>query len=125
MAAVLDICKALADPNRLRILMSLRDGELCVCQITEMLALAPSTVSKHLLILKQAGMVESSKRGRWIYYTLLVDSTQTVPVMNWLKASLTNDNVIKRDHVLLKKILSENPTELCCQQRTTRGREQL
>ena len=63
--------KALADENRVRVLLFLRGGkELCLCQIVEMLGLAPSTVSKHMAVLYQAGLVESRKEGRWIYYRL-------------------------------------------------------
>ena len=51
MKEVLAITKALADENRLRVVLFLRGGEMCVCQIVEMLGLAPSTVSKHLDIL--------------------------------------------------------------------------
>ena len=43
-------------------------GELCACQITELFGLAPSTMSKHLSILYQAGLVDSRKEGRWIYF---------------------------------------------------------
>ena len=64
------ITKALADESRVRMLMALRGGELCVCQITELFGFAPSTVSKHLSILFQAGLVESRKKDRWIYYQL-------------------------------------------------------
>lgn len=64
MAAV----KALADENRVRTLLALRAGELCVCQIVELLGLAQSTVSKHLSILHQARLVDCRKQGRWIYY---------------------------------------------------------
>jgi len=64
------IAKALADESRTRVLMFLRGGELCVCQIVEMLGLAPSTVSKHMAILHQARLVESRKDGRWTYYRL-------------------------------------------------------
>jgi ArsR family transcriptional regulator len=67
---VLNVAKALADANRLRALMALGAGELCVCQLIEMLGLAPSTVSKHLSILHQAGLVEVRKEGRWMYYRL-------------------------------------------------------
>ena len=66
----LNITKALADENRLRMLMALQDGELCVCQITELMGLAMSTVSKHLSILYQAGLVNARKEGRWMYYSL-------------------------------------------------------
>ena len=64
----MNITKALADETRVRILMALRDGELCVCQITELFGMAPSTISKHLSILFQAGLVESRKTERWVYY---------------------------------------------------------
>ena len=68
MREFMNITKALADENRVRTLLALRKGELCVCQITELFGLAVSTVSKHLSILYQAGLVESRKDGRWIYY---------------------------------------------------------
>jgi ArsR family transcriptional regulator, arsenate/arsenite/antimonite-responsive transcriptional repressor len=63
----LDVLKALADETRLRALCALRGGELCVCQLIALLELAPSTVSKHLSILRAARLVESRKEGRWIY----------------------------------------------------------
>src|SRR6218665_2254942 len=64
------ITKALSDPNRVRILLSLRRGELCVCQITQLLHLATSTISKLLSILSQAGLILSRKTERWVYYRL-------------------------------------------------------
>jgi DNA-binding transcriptional ArsR family regulator len=62
------ILKALADENRVRLLLSLRAGELCVCQLIALLELAPSTVSQHLALLRQARLVLTRKKGRWIYY---------------------------------------------------------
>ena len=70
MKEFLGITKALSDENRVRTLMALGGGELCGCQIIELLGLAPSTVSKHMAVLHQAGLVESRKEGRWIYYRL-------------------------------------------------------
>ena len=64
------VIKALADENRVRALLALRSHELCVFQVTELLGLAPSTVSKHTSILKQARLVDSRKNGHWIYYLL-------------------------------------------------------
>jgi ArsR family transcriptional regulator len=66
----INITKALTDENRLRILMILRNRELCVCQITAMLDIAPSTTSKHLSVLRQARLIESTKHGKWVYYRL-------------------------------------------------------
>ena len=70
----LTTCRALADENRIRILMALRGRQLCVCQVTAFLDLAPSTTSKHLSILRQARLIESNKQGRWVYYRLADDS---------------------------------------------------
>jgi ArsR family transcriptional regulator len=69
MDRILSIAKALADGNRLRVVMTLKNcGELCVCQITEMLALATPKVSRHMSVLQQAGLVKSRKDSRWVYY---------------------------------------------------------
>ena len=71
------VAKALADENRVRVLLTLCGRELCVCQIIEMLGLAPSTVSKHMAILKQARLVESRKEGRWMFYRLAGEDAPT------------------------------------------------
>lgn len=70
MKNILDITKALADEGRLRILLMLGGTELCVCHITEALALAPSTVSRHLSVLERAGLIETRKKGRWVHCRL-------------------------------------------------------
>src|SRR5689334_19511759 len=70
MRDLIKITKALADENRIRVLLALRGGELCACQITELFGLAPSTMSKHMSVLYQAGLVESRKDGRWSYFRL-------------------------------------------------------
>lgn len=61
---------ALADETRLRLVFALRHGELCVCQLIELSGLSPSTVSKHLSILRDAGLLDSRKQGRWVHYRL-------------------------------------------------------
>ena len=60
--------KAAADATRLRILRMLEDGPLCVCQVVEVLGLSQSTVSKHLLLLRNAGLIQDEKRGKWVFY---------------------------------------------------------
>lgn len=68
MREALRVFAALSDENRLRLLFALRRGELCVCQLIELLGLSPSTVSRHLSILRDAGLLDSRKAGRWVYY---------------------------------------------------------
>ncbi len=70
MREFLAVLNALSEPNRLRLLLRLHERELCVCNLVDFIGLADSTVSKHMSILKQAGLVESRKKGRWVYYRL-------------------------------------------------------
>src|SRR4030042_7078828 len=62
--------KALSDSNRLRILKMLQVKPLCVCEITDVLQLATSTVSKHLSILKETGFIIEEKDGKWVNYSI-------------------------------------------------------
>ncbi len=115
----LRVTKALADLQRVRILMMLRPGELCVCQILEVLALAPSTVSKHLSILSAAGLVDSQKDGRWMYYRLPEGTAGAFvrPVLKWLGDTLKNDGMIDQDAKRLKSVVACDPERLCRRQR--------
>ncbi len=70
MKSFIRIMKALSDPNRVRVLKLLQTKELCVCEIQEFLQLAQSTVSKHMKILEDAGLVDRERRGSWIIYQL-------------------------------------------------------
>ena len=60
--------RALGDEGRIRALLALTGKEMCACHITALLKLAPSTVSKHMSILRKAGLVTSRKSGRWKHY---------------------------------------------------------
>ncbi len=114
MLEILNITKALSDENRVRALMMLVEGELCVCQIIEMLGLAPSTVSKHMSILRQAGLVETRKDGRWIYYRLANRKAQTVRgILDWLQRHLKNDKKILVDVKQLRRMQKMSKDELC------------
>lgn len=118
MREFMNITKALADENRVRTLLALRKGELCVCQITELCGLAPSTVSKHLSILSQAGLVESRKEGRWIYYKLPGNDAPVAVrgAMDWVGKALNGNARVLEDNRALKRILKQNPAELCRKQ---------
>lgn len=117
----LSITKALSDENRVRVLMALNIGELCVCQIIELLNLAPSTVSKHMSILKQARLVESNKNGKWVYYRL-PDKTSSVAAeaIAWATRHLISDATIREDARTLKVIIMQHPVEVCKKQRDSR-----
>lgn len=114
----MNITKALADENRVRALLALRGGELCVCQMTELFGLAPSTVSKHLSILLQAGLVESRKEGRWIFYRLpgREAPAEAREALEWVGRALNGDPRAAQDQKALKRILKQDPAELCRRQ---------
>lgn len=107
--------KALADESRVRILMALKGRELCVCQIIELLGLAPSTVSKHLSILKQARLIDSRKASRWIYYQLAENNVPPVvdETLHWVQGALEKDRQIAEDKKRLRVIQKMNLDELC------------
>jgi ArsR family transcriptional regulator len=118
MKPFMNITKALADENRVRLLMVLRDGEVCVCQLVEFLGLAASTVSKHLSILHQAELIHSRKIGRWIYYSL--PGREASPIvrsaLRWVAQSLENTPRIQADARRLQEVLALDPVALCKRQ---------
>jgi ArsR family transcriptional regulator len=78
------IAKALADPVRLQLVDVLRKhaGKVCVCELVPLFDLSQPTVSHHLKVLRQAGLVESERRGLWAYYYVIPDSLEELST--WL-----------------------------------------
>ncbi len=102
-----NLAKAIGDENRVRILMALKNCPLCVCQLTALLDLAPSTTSKHLSILRHAQLIECVKNGRWSYYQLPVKpaSESIAKAIIWVQESVSNSTRIQKDNKDLKKVL--------------------
>jgi DNA-binding transcriptional ArsR family regulator len=104
--------RALGHPARLRTVAMLRSGELCVCQITEVLKLAPSTVSAHLKELKRAGLVTERKDGKWIFFSL----TDTESARSWITAALSPlaiEPQLEADNQLVQELRSLPVEDLC------------
>jgi ArsR family transcriptional regulator, arsenate/arsenite/antimonite-responsive transcriptional repressor len=109
------ITKALADEGRARILMLLDGQELCVCQVIEMMGLAPSTVSRHLAMLHQAGLIESRKDGRWIYYRLPRKGPRCArEAIRFVRQCLQDDERTRADADRLRVVQRMNKEALCC-----------
>ena len=120
METTLNIAKALADGNRMRVIAALIEkDELCVCQITEMLRLSGATVSRHMSILQGARLVQSRKDGRWVHYRLAESFPELLS--QWLTVSLLNSAAIEADRKSLGLILSCDPDDLCRQQKERKG----
>jgi arsenate reductase/ArsR family transcriptional regulator len=108
--------KAVADPTRVRILKMLEGGELCVCQIIAVLALSPSTVSKHLFLLKSAGLVNDRKEKKWVHYSLdrESDDPYAAGILRDLSSWLDRDPVIARDRARLAEARKDvGPGAVC------------
>ena len=118
MRELMAVIKALADENRVRVLMAVQGRELCVCQIVELLGLAQSTVSKHVSILHQARLVESRKEGRWMFYRGAdADSPAEAREIAAAVARLLADNPqAMEDARRLRQIMKIDRDELCRRQ---------
>jgi ArsR family transcriptional regulator, arsenate/arsenite/antimonite-responsive transcriptional repressor len=106
------LCKALGDETRLRIVALLAHGELCVCHIQEALGLSQPNVSRHLGILRGAGVVDDRRSGSWVYYRLLPqDDRDSEKLLGALVASFAKRDVLKRD---VKRLLTICGPGACC-----------
>jgi DNA-binding transcriptional ArsR family regulator len=127
MESVLAIASALSDQNRVRALLALGDQEVCVCQIIELLKLSPSTVSKHMSILKQAKLVTGKKKGRWVFYRL--PGREAPPIVRqalaWVRQAAAEDQGIQKDADRMKKILCTSKELICTRQLIKRKQKSL
>jgi len=104
--------KALSHPVRARIVAMLRGGELCVCQLNAVIALAPSTISAHLSELKDAGLVAERKEGRWVHYRLAAEGGGAA-ALDALLHALDEDPQVRMDAALLDG-LTRLPVQAIC-----------
>jgi ArsR family transcriptional regulator len=111
----LAVAKALSDETRLRALLALSDHELCLCQLVDLFGLAPSTVSKHINILCDAGLVLRRKEGRWAYFRLSGRGASRVArqALRWAAASLSEEPQIRRDGQTLNALVEKDLEKLC------------
>lgn len=90
--------RALGDETRLRVVALLSHGDLCVCQIEEALAIPQPTVSRHLSILRAAGVVETRREGSWIYYRLAPqEAGDRATQLETLVRSFARRSVLRKD----------------------------
>jgi ArsR family transcriptional regulator len=104
--------KALSDSNRLRIIKMLQTRPLCVCEITNVLGLATSTVSQHLKVLKEAGFVLEEKEGKWVNYLInpRPSDSRISSLLSSLDFWIADQSVIIDDK---KKVLESDRNIIC------------
>ena len=114
MEQTINLCKALTEPIRLRILALLREGELCVCELVEVLQMPQSTVSRHLSLLKAAGWVAERRQGAWMYYRLVNEgSGLQVALQRHILEHLIGLEVVKADLARRGNYLREKQQKAC------------
>ena len=118
MKNTLALFKSLSDQNRLRVVAALLSfPELCACQFKELLQITGATVSRHMALLIQAGLVDSRKDGKWVYYRLRKDQPAVNALLQWLEQEVCDTSVVKADRLMLDKIGSCVMIESCNKQR--------
>jgi ArsR family transcriptional regulator, arsenate/arsenite/antimonite-responsive transcriptional repressor len=105
MDELIRIFEILGDETRLRIIKILLEKEsLCVCEIMQVLGTSQTRVSKHLRILKDAGLVKSKKKGLWVHYSISKNSSKNIKeILLFLKQILNDDRILINDKKRLAK----------------------
>ncbi len=106
------VMKALSDPNRVKVIKMLQHKTLCVCELRAALKIAQPTVSKHLKVLEDAGLVKSRKEGLWVNYYLSdgSESPYAAALLGNLRHWLTGDPEIDR---IVKHLPSIRREDVC------------
>lgn len=94
--------KALAEPNRVRVVAALASRAACVCELAEALSLNQPNLSRHLRVLKEAGLVESRRAGGWTDY-VLSRSRATAPFIRLVERLRAKDEILQKDARALAK----------------------
>jgi ArsR family transcriptional regulator, arsenate/arsenite/antimonite-responsive transcriptional repressor len=115
MKEFIKVMKALSDPNRVRLVKLLQKGEMCVCKIQAALGIAQPTVSKHLKILEDAGLVSRRKEGLWAHYSLTngIRSAYAASLLGNLMHWLTDDpgvrDLLEKSEVIRREDVCGTP----------------
>jgi ArsR family transcriptional regulator len=107
------IARALSDPTRIRVMAALRNGELCVCELVDALDISQSSLSSHLQICREVGVVTTRKESRWIYYSLSARYEPLIETIFSELQTLGRDEQLRRDARRLKKRLQMRVGDRC------------
>jgi ArsR family transcriptional regulator len=118
---MVELLKALADRQRLRILAALHQAdELCACQLVELLGLSGATTSRHLAVLKAAGLLRERRDGRWSHFRLGPELERQPGLAVWLRESLPTLDDAGVDQASLVGLLCCPPSQVARRQRQAR-----
>jgi ArsR family transcriptional regulator len=116
---IVKIFKALADPTRLRIVLLLRQRELCVCELMFVLEMEQSRVSRHMRVLRDAGIVEDVRDGRWIIYRVPEEAQSLLEglLAGTLRERIELSREASEDGRKLESCIQENIRGCVCESR--------
>lgn len=107
--------RAFADSTRVRVLSVLRGGELCVCELCDALGVTQSTLSTHLQVIREAGLVTTRKHGKWIYYAIRPEAQPLLDFLfRFFSKTLKDDADMRKDQQQLAARLKERKGGACC-----------
>ena len=114
MHEIIAVGQAIVDPTRVRIIAALRRGELCVCELVDALEINQSTLSNHLQVLRQTGLVTTRKEGRWIYYSLTDQKTALIEALfSNMQPDGGTDPLLRRDSRRIERRLAIRKNGRC------------
>jgi ArsR family transcriptional regulator len=106
--------KALSDPTRVRILYALLQSDLCVCEMVDALEMGQSTLSSHLQTIRQAGVVETSRRHKMVSYALTAEARPLIEtIIDSNRSALEADRRIARDQVRVQERIQLRKNDVC------------
>src|SRR5882762_10116017 len=114
MKDILTSLKAVSEQIRVRIVLLLMNQDACVCELMAVFEMAQSKLSHHLIALREAGLLQSEKRGKWNYYRVDTDSPNGVnrELLRSLSRWMVDDRVRQRDRTTLERVKEE--MQICC-----------
>jgi ArsR family transcriptional regulator len=115
MNELVQTAKAFADPTRVRILFTLKGGELCVCELCDALDITQSTLSTHLKIIRQSGLTQTRRAGKWTYYALAPSAKDIAAFLfESFATPLHADRQLRKDSRRLQQRLAKRQDGACC-----------
>ena len=116
MKKIANIFKALSDDTRLRVIKLLQERELCVCELMQVLDMSQPRISRHMSVLKNAGLVEDRREGKWVHYSLRKETQEKeIKILLDSMVVIANDDaVVKADQKKLKKAVRLGEIKTCC-----------
>ena len=116
MEDIIKVLKALCDETRLRMLMLIEQKELCVCEVMRILDMHQSRVSRHLNILRDAGLARARRQGTWMFYSAAANesSEHHARVAEALRKWMKDKDIVRRDIARLEKCIADRGTDGHC-----------